>query len=1105
MTSEVNEEAEPGLRCLARSAGPRLRPDPASRGCWASCASRSSRRSSAPGVYADAFQIAFRIPNLLRDLFAEGALSAAFVPDLRARCWPGRTGRGAHRLASRLLHPAGRRPGRVVLLGVVFARAARARRWRPGFDAVPGKAELTVAPDARHDAVPAPRLLRGRGHGHAERRGAVRLPGVRPGDVQRRHDRLGPSLLVGLGFGPDAGRARLGRRARCSAAPRSSSIQVPPLCEDGLALPAGVGARRSRASAQIGRLMAPATVGLAAVQVNIFVNSYLRLPRAGRGLLAELRLPHPVPAHRHLRRRRRARWPRRGLARRAAAGDMDGPARDPAPVALDARVPDHPRHRRASWCWPSPSCASSTSAGASDAAATAGTAAALALYALGLVAYTAVKVLAPAFYALGTPARAAPGQRPRGGDEPAREPRSSTARSASAPSPSARPRLARQRRRAGPRLRAARRAAPTAMAWRALRPDGRGGRWLMAPRGLAAASALARARSGATASPRTALAGLVPVAVGVVAYGVAGPPPPAPGGAVPGRRSSATGVAATASEHPRSRSRPALGPKVLWVSGFRANLRACRPFPNPRGPMKQSRILVSGRWTAWRPCWSPEAVLAQASPGPEHYHLRLEGRAPGAQRSRARSRRASARSAGTLLDLQDDLGRRRTSGPTTGDVTIQFKQGIKLRGSYTPIDYTGDTSAPARTSTSATTTISSGDRVVTTIQGRLLHGRPRVGLREEAAGLPGRLRRGQDPRRSTPCSSSPGTNKRERGERRRPACPCSGFATRVYAGRRFSARGRVLGPDHREARAACWEFDGVRPFPPLGPAGRHGRLPVPAHARQAHERARLRRGQAQRLAVRPRAQPLGTRMARAARAPSSTSTSTTCGSSAASPTNTLLAYGRDLRAPRRLRRGAAASLLDLAPGRPHRLHRQPRASAGLVRALGGARRPRRARGFFRFAVREGRLEPTPWRTCARRAPSRRLPRYLTPAQVEALLAAPDAADAARPARPRDPRGPLRHGPARLRARSGLRPADLDLEVGLLTLLRQGPQGAPRPARARPRGAGCERYLDDARPGSGAARRRPTLFLNHRGRPALAHGPLGHRAPARGHRGGRARC
>src|SRR5438552_14683060 len=32
------------------------------------------------GFATDAFNVAFRIPNLLRDLFAEGAMSSAFVP-----------------------------------------------------------------------------------------------------------------------------------------------------------------------------------------------------------------------------------------------------------------------------------------------------------------------------------------------------------------------------------------------------------------------------------------------------------------------------------------------------------------------------------------------------------------------------------------------------------------------------------------------------------------------------------------------------------------------------------------------------------------------------------------------------------------------------------------------------------------------------------------------------------------------------------------------------------------------------------------------------------------------------------------------------------------
>src|SRR5262252_2832906 len=37
------------------------------------------------GRELDAFVTAFRIPNLLRDLFAEGALSAAFVPTFTQR------------------------------------------------------------------------------------------------------------------------------------------------------------------------------------------------------------------------------------------------------------------------------------------------------------------------------------------------------------------------------------------------------------------------------------------------------------------------------------------------------------------------------------------------------------------------------------------------------------------------------------------------------------------------------------------------------------------------------------------------------------------------------------------------------------------------------------------------------------------------------------------------------------------------------------------------------------------------------------------------------------------------------------------------------------
>ena len=42
---------------------------------------------AASGPEMDAFNVAFRVPNLLRDLFAEGAMSAAFVPDVHAPRW----------------------------------------------------------------------------------------------------------------------------------------------------------------------------------------------------------------------------------------------------------------------------------------------------------------------------------------------------------------------------------------------------------------------------------------------------------------------------------------------------------------------------------------------------------------------------------------------------------------------------------------------------------------------------------------------------------------------------------------------------------------------------------------------------------------------------------------------------------------------------------------------------------------------------------------------------------------------------------------------------------------------------------------------------------
>src|SRR5919106_6712248 len=90
----------------------------------------------------DAFRVASRIPNLVRDLFAEGAMSAAFVPTFtrqltlhgRERAW---------RLASSVINALLLVTGALVVAGIIFAEPL-VRLFASGFSEVPGKIELTI-------------------------------------------------------------------------------------------------------------------------------------------------------------------------------------------------------------------------------------------------------------------------------------------------------------------------------------------------------------------------------------------------------------------------------------------------------------------------------------------------------------------------------------------------------------------------------------------------------------------------------------------------------------------------------------------------------------------------------------------------------------------------------------------------------------------------------------------------------------------------------------------------------------------------------------------------------------------------------------------------
>ncbi len=109
----------------------------------------------------DAFNVAFRVPNLVRDLFAEGAMTAAFVPTF-TRTLNSQGREAAWRLGNLVLNALLVVTGVLVVLGIVFA--PQITRFiasgevvdlalgllglrvpsNAGFLAVPGKLELTT-------------------------------------------------------------------------------------------------------------------------------------------------------------------------------------------------------------------------------------------------------------------------------------------------------------------------------------------------------------------------------------------------------------------------------------------------------------------------------------------------------------------------------------------------------------------------------------------------------------------------------------------------------------------------------------------------------------------------------------------------------------------------------------------------------------------------------------------------------------------------------------------------------------------------------------------------------------------------------------------------
>jgi putative peptidoglycan lipid II flippase len=347
------------------------------------------------GDQMDAYNIAFRIPNLVRDLFAEGAMSAAFVPTFtqtlaaegRPRAW---------RLGNLVVNTLVLATGVIVVLGMVFATPLTTL-FAGAYSAVPGKLEMTVwltrimFPFLMLVAVAAALM------GMLNSLHRFFVPAISPAMFN-----VG-SIVCTIGLAPVMPALGL----PIIAAPAigvlvggflQMAVQWPALHREGYRYEAALDFR-DEGVRRVLLLMGPGVVGLAAVQVNLVVNSILATGE-GTGAVSALsyafRLMYMpigifgvsiatavVPT----------------LSRHAARNDAAG-MRETISNGLRLMLMLNVPSTVGLIVLATPIVALIFEHGRFTPAHTAATAAALAFYAPGLIGYSAVKIAVPSFYSI---------------------------------------------------------------------------------------------------------------------------------------------------------------------------------------------------------------------------------------------------------------------------------------------------------------------------------------------------------------------------------------------------------------------------------------------------------------------------------------------------------------------------------------------------------------------------------------------------------------------------------------------------------------------------------------------------------------------------------
>jgi putative peptidoglycan lipid II flippase len=343
----------------------------------------------------DAFRVASRIPNLVRDLFAEGAMSAAFVPTFtrqltlhgRERAW---------QLASSVINALLLVTGILVVLGIIFA-GPLVRLYASDFAEVPGKLELTiyltriVFPFLTLVAIAAALM------GMLNSLGHFFIPALSPAMYNVAVVVMSLALIP---FAPALGvePITIVAIAALVGGVGQLAIQWPPLRREGFRYQPVLDIR-DEGLHRVLLLMGPGTIGMAATQINVFVNTVLatgegtgavswldfafRLMYLPIGLFGVSIATAATPA----------------ISRMVAEQDL-GRIRSTLAHALGLMLFLNVPATVGLVVLAEPIVAVIFQHGEFTAADTVATAQALQLYAIGLVGYSIVRIISPTFYAL---------------------------------------------------------------------------------------------------------------------------------------------------------------------------------------------------------------------------------------------------------------------------------------------------------------------------------------------------------------------------------------------------------------------------------------------------------------------------------------------------------------------------------------------------------------------------------------------------------------------------------------------------------------------------------------------------------------------------------